>query len=91
MILDMQERGIDRRLRSRELAEPRRPRNDFAHLIRSDFVASEPEKFTRNALNLTHGQTQHLQSAANRHQAATAEAGEPGIVVGERNGCFRPP
>lgn len=88
----MQKRGIGRRLRSRELAEPRRPRNDFTHLIRSDFVASEPEKFTRDALNLTHAQTQRHQSAADRHQAAALEAAESGIVVvGDRNGCFRPP
>ena len=44
-----------------ELAEARRPRNDFAHLIRSDFVAAEPEKFTRHALNLFHAQTQRHQ------------------------------
>ena len=39
-----------------ELAEARRPRDDLAHLIRSDFVAAEPEKFTRDVLNLAHAQ-----------------------------------
>jgi hypothetical protein len=33
---------------SGELAEAKRPQNDLAHWIRSDFVAIEPEKFTRD-------------------------------------------
>ncbi|MCW5701231.1 hypothetical protein [Bradyrhizobium sp.] len=32
---------------SSELTEARRPGNDCAHVLRSDFVATEPEKFTR--------------------------------------------
>src|ERR1700682_1730166 len=36
------------------LAEARGPCDDLAHLIRSDFVAAEPEKFTGDVLNLAH-------------------------------------
>src|SRR5579864_4621748 len=39
---------------SGELAQPGCARNDRAHLIRSDFVPTEPEEFTGNALNLAH-------------------------------------
>jgi hypothetical protein len=41
-----------RRTASGELAEPRCPRDDFPHLIRTNFVAAVPEKFTRDILNL---------------------------------------
>ena len=88
MILDMQKRGIDRRLRSRELAEPRRPRNDFAHLIRSDFVAAEPEKFTRDVLNLANAQAQPHQPGADRHQASAHQPRKAGIVARGRNRSF---
>jgi len=33
-----------------ELSSPRCPRNDLAHLSRSDFVLAEPDKFARAAL-----------------------------------------
>src|SRR6188474_1912015 len=68
-----------------ELAEARRPSNDFAHLIRSDFVAAEPEKFTRHALNLVHAQTQRHQPGADRHQASAHQPREAAIAAGSLN------
>src|SRR6476646_20076 len=52
-----------------ELAEARCPCNDLAHLVRSDFVAAEPEKFTGDVLNLAHAQAKAHQLGAERHQA----------------------
>jgi hypothetical protein len=39
---------------SRELAEARRPCDDLSDLIGSVFVATEPEKFTGDVLDLAH-------------------------------------
>src|SRR5471032_2206776 len=47
-----------------ELTEARRPCDDLAHLIRSDFVAAEPKKFTSDILNLGHAQTETHQLGA---------------------------
>src|SRR6266850_8518853 len=73
-----------------ELAEARRPRNDFAHLIRSDFVAAEPEKFTRDVLNLADVQSKRHQPGANGHQPAAHQIGETAGFVRSRDNSFRP-
>src|SRR3954453_3107211 len=64
-----------------ELAEPRRPRDDLAHLIRSDFVAAEPEKFTRHALNLAHAEAKCHQSGTERHQTAAHQPGKAAVAA----------
>src|SRR5438046_9859800 len=71
-----------------ELAEARCPWNDVAHLIRSDFVAAEPEKFTCHVLNLAHTQTQRHQPGAHRHQASAHQPRESAIAAGSRNRSF---
>src|ERR1700748_539673 len=72
-----------------ELAEARRPRNDLAHLIRSDFVAAEPEKFTRDVLNFGHAQTECHQLGAERHQPATHQSAKTAATAGSGDGGFR--
>src|SRR6266481_6853546 len=72
-----------------ELAEPRRPRDDLAHLIRSDFVAAEPEKFTRDTLNLVHAQTKRHQLGAERHQTAAHQPGDAAVVARRRDCSLR--
>src|ERR1700742_987310 len=64
-----------------ELTEPRGPCDDLPHLIRPDFVATEPKKFTRDVLNLAHTQTKSHQLGAERHQAATHQASEPAVIA----------
>src|SRR3954462_5790220 len=81
-------RGPKGRLLS-ELAEPRRPRDDLAHFIRSDFVATEPEKFTRNALNLAHAQAKRHQLGTERHQTAAHQPGEAAVAAGSRDRSLR--
>jgi hypothetical protein len=71
-----------------ELAEAWCPCDDFAHPIRSNFVSAELEKFTGNALNFAHTQTKPHQLAAERHQAATHQSGQPAAARGF-NGRFR--
>ena len=68
-----------------ELAEPRRPRDDLAHFIRSDFVAAEPKKFTRHVLNFVHAQTKRHQLGAERHQPAAHQPGEAAVAVRGRD------
>ena len=51
-------------------------------MFRSDFVATEPEKFTRNVLNLGDAQSEAHQPGADRHQAATHQPKEPGAALG---------
>src|ERR1700733_3797835 len=51
MILNMKKGALGK------LTEARRPCDDLVHLIRSDFVAAEPEKFTGDVLNLADAQT----------------------------------
>src|ERR1700709_14816 len=51
---------------SGELTEARGPRNDLAHLIRSNFVAAELEKFTGNILNFADAEAKPHQPAAER-------------------------
>src|SRR5437762_5961656 len=72
-----------------ELAEPRRPRDDLAHFIRSDFVATEPEKFTRDALNLIHAQTKRHQLGTERHQTAAHQPGEAAVAAAGRDRSLR--
>src|SRR3982074_803505 len=72
-----------------ELIEARRPRDDLAHLIRPNFVAAEPEKFTSNVLNLAHAQTKPHQLGAERHQAATHQLAETAAVARGRDRSFR--
>src|SRR6266702_1712962 len=67
------------------LAEPRRPRDDFTHFFRSDFVAAEPEKFTRDALNLVHAQTKRHQLGTERHEASAHQPGEAAVVARGRD------
>src|SRR3954452_17624034 len=81
MILDAKECAGPKRCALCELAEARRPRDDLAHLIRSDFVAAEPEKFTRNGLNLAHAQTKCHQLGAECHQAAAHQPAEATIAA----------
>src|SRR6185312_11052223 len=71
-----------------ELAQARRPRNDLAHLIRSDFVATEPEKFTRHALNLVHAQTKRHQPGTDRHQASAHQPRETATAAGSCDRSF---
>src|SRR5260370_29107073 len=54
-----------------ELAEARRPCDDLAHSIRSDFVAPEREKFTSDVLNFAHAPTKPHHIGADLHQAPT--------------------
>src|SRR6266568_7062226 len=75
--------------RSSELAEPRRPRDDLTHFIRSDFVAAEPEKFTRDALNLAHAQTKRHQLGTERHQTAAHQPGEAAVAARGRDRSLR--
>src|SRR6478609_6528347 len=82
MILDAKECAGPKRCALCELAEPRRPRDDLAHFIRSDFVAAEPEKFTRNVLNLAHAQTKRHQLGTERHQTAAHQPGEAAVTAG---------
>src|ERR1043166_924593 len=86
MMLDMQ---VLTRRASSELAEARRPRNDLAHVLRSDFVATEPEEFARDVLYLADAQPEAHQPGADRHQAATHQSKEPGAALGSCNGGFR--
>jgi hypothetical protein len=72
-----------------ELAEARRPCDDLAHLIRSDFVAAEGEKFTRDVLNVSHAQAEPHQLGADRHQTAAHQPSQTAIVAGRRDGGFR--
>ena len=65
------------------------PADDFAHLIRSDFVVAKPEKFTRNALNFAHAQTKRHQPGADGHQAAAHQPAEAAAVVCGGNRSFR--
>src|SRR3974377_1904225 len=64
MLLDMKKGALG------ELAEPRRPGNDFAHLVGSDLVSAKPEEFACDALNFPHAKSQPHQPGADRHQAA---------------------
>src|SRR5437879_11733337 len=66
---------------SGELAEARRPRDDLAHLIRSDFVAPEPEKFARGVLNLGHAEAKRHQLGAERHQPAAHQPGQAAAIA----------
>src|SRR5256885_6671771 len=77
-------RGPKRRLLS-ELAKPRRPRDDLAHLIRSNFVTAEPEKFTRNALNLAHAEAKRHQLGTKRHQTAAHQPREAAVAARGRD------
>src|ERR1700733_8805714 len=65
-----------------ELTEARRPCDDLAHLIRSDFVSAEPEKFTRDVLNLSYAQPKPHQLGAERHQAAPHQICKTATVAG---------
>src|SRR5882757_5285689 len=89
MILDAKEGAQARGGVLGELAEPRRPRNDLAHFVRSDFVAAEPKKFTRHVLNLAHAQTKRHQLGTDRHQPAAHQPGEAAVAVGGRNRRLR--
>src|SRR6516225_1198509 len=72
---------------SGELAQPRGPRDDLAHPIRSDFVATEPEKFAGDVLNVTHSRTKPHELGADGHETAAHQPGE--IIVRGRNRRFR--
>src|SRR5215207_6407765 len=88
MILDAKECAQARGGVSSELAKPRCPRNDLAHFIRSDFVAAEPEKFTRHVLNLVHAQTKRHQPGADGHQASAHQPRESAIAAVRCNRGF---
>src|SRR5512135_1924410 len=74
---------------SSELAEARCPLDDLAHLIGSDCVATEPEKFTRDALDLAHAQAKPHQLGADRHQAAAHQPSETAALARGRDRSFR--
>src|SRR3984893_6830309 len=82
MVLDMKKGALS------ELAEARRPCDNLAHLIRSNFVAAKPEKFTSDVLNLAHAQTKSHQLGAERHQATAHQPAETAIVAGSRDHGF---
>src|SRR6202011_2727820 len=84
MVLDMKKGALS------ELAEARRPCDNLAHLIRSNFVASEGEKFTRDVLNVSHAQAEPHQLGAHRHQTAAHQPSQTDIVAGGRDGGLRP-
>jgi hypothetical protein len=71
-----------------ELTEARCPCDDLAHLIRSDFVAAEPEKFTRDVLNLAHTQAKSHQLGSERHQAAAHQPAETAAAARGRDRGF---
>src|ERR1700712_1248941 len=71
-----------------ELAEARRPRDDLAHFVRSDFVAAEPEKFTRHVLNLIHAEAERHQLGTKRHQSAAHQPREAAIAARCRDRSF---
>src|SRR5947207_16007971 len=56
-----------------ELADARRPCDDLAHSIRSDFVAAECEKFTIDVLNFAYAQTKPHKLGADRHPSTTQQ------------------
>jgi hypothetical protein len=72
-----------------ELVEARRPCDDLAHLIRSDFVAAEPEKFTSDVLNLAYAQAKPHQLGAERHQATAHQLSETAAIARGRDRSFR--
>src|SRR5262249_52910612 len=51
------------------------------HSIRSDFVAAESEKFTRDLLNVSDAEPEAHQACADRHQAAAHQPGEAGLIA----------
>src|ERR1700704_3438249 len=71
-----------------ELAKARRPRDDLAHFVRSDFVAAEPKKFTRDVLNLVHAEAERHQLGTERHQAAAHQPGKPAVAARGRDRSF---
>src|SRR3978361_905156 len=71
-----------------ELAEARRPRDDLAHFVRSDFVAAEPKKFTRDVLNLVHAEAECHQLGTEGHQAAAHQPGEAAVAARSRDRSF---
>src|SRR3954469_5185348 len=74
---------------SSELAEARCPRDDRAHLVSSDFVAAEPEKFTCDRLNVGNAETETNQSTTDGHQAATHQPGQSTARARRCNHSFR--
>src|SRR3954464_3734 len=73
---------------SGELAKARRPRDDLAHFVRSDFIAAEPKKFTRDVLNLVHAEAERHQLGTERHQAAAHQPGEAAVAARGRDRSF---
>src|SRR5947209_14474236 len=73
---------------SGELAEARRPRDDLAHLIRSDFVSAEPKKFTGDRLNVRHAKAEAHQARADGHQSAAHQPRQSAAAPGGLDGCI---
>src|ERR1700730_14983691 len=71
-----------------ELAKARCPRDDLAHFVRSDFVAAEPTKFTRDVLNLIHAEAERHQPGTERHQAAAHQPGKAAVAARGRDCSF---
>src|SRR5450631_4642347 len=76
---------------SSELTEARCPRDDLAHPIGSNFVATKSEKFTGNVLDLAHAQTQSHQPGAERHKTTAHQPAETAAVAGGRDRGFQHP
>src|SRR6201986_3950056 len=83
MILDMKKGA------SGKSAEAWCSRNDLAHLIRSNSVAANSEKFTRDILNLIDSKASSHQPAAERTQALAHQAAETAALAGGRYRRFR--
>src|ERR1700730_13197809 len=81
MMLDIK-KVLKRTALSGKLTQARRPRDDLAHLIRSDFVSAEPEKFTRDVLDLAHSKAKSHQLGAERHQPSAHQLSETTAVAG---------
>src|SRR5882757_8627518 len=85
MILDAIKGALDQGASTKggsgELTEARGPRNDLAHLIRSNFVAAELEKFTGNILNFADAEAKPHQPRAERHQTAAHQSAEAAAPV----------
>src|SRR4030081_903643 len=78
MILNMQKGA------SSEMTEGWSPLDDLAHSVRADFLTAEPEKFTRDVLNLADTQAQPHQLGAERHHTAAHQLGEAAAAAGDR-------
>src|SRR5882762_10512338 len=81
--------GAFRQSASGELVQPRCPGDDLSHLIRTNFVAAEPEKFMSGSFDLDDAETEAHQPGSGRHDAAAHQSGEAAALDSGRDGVFR--